>query len=315
MMKLLKKAVPLAGIIIFAYIVYRVGLDKLLSAFLTIDPIFMALSLLLVPVFMILQTYKWAYLLKRQGISLRMGYLTKVYLIGAFYCTITPARIGSLVRILYIKKRTGKSLGECSTSVVIDKVMDIFAIFILAVLGALFLIDIVSSEVAITMMAVFLVFIFIIVLFTRKGFSRKMLKMVYRFGLPAKFKKGAHETFHSFYNSMPRFRDMIVPVALSIASWVVIYSISFLIAMSLQMDVPFHVFVTTYAIASIVGLIPITVGGWGTREATLIAILSLFAVSPEKIVVMSIITFILSNALLAALGAGFAMKGGLKDGA
>ena len=57
-----------------------------------------------------------------------------------------------------------------------------------------------------------------------------------------------------------------------------------------------------YPIANIISFIPITSAGLGTREAMLIFFFSFFGVSPEKVIVISLAGYLLTDMLTGSYG-------------
>jgi uncharacterized protein (TIRG00374 family) len=57
-----------------------------------------------------------------------------------------------------------------------------------------------------------------------------------------------------------------------------------------------------YPIATTIAFIPITSGGLGTREAALIFLFSFFGVSPEKVLVISLAGYLLTEILTGFYG-------------
>ena len=135
-----------------------------------------------------------------------------------------------------------------------------------------------------------------------------MLKMFWRMFVPAKMKANARDAFNSFYDNILGWKQMIVPFVLSFFGWVVIYTSTYMIGLSLGIDMPHATFVAIIPISTLVGLIPVTVGGWGTREATMIFLFSFFGISSEVILVMSIIASLMTYCITAALGGTFALS-------
>ncbi|GAH09297.1 unnamed protein product, partial [marine sediment metagenome] len=82
----------------------------------------------------------------------------------------------------------------------------------------------------------------------------------------------------------------------------IIYSQIYILGLSLDIEIPYLVFLMLYAIANIVAFIPITFAGLGTREATLIFLFSFFGVSPEKAVVISLAGHLVTDMLTGFYG-------------
>ena len=105
--KLAKKLLPLIGIILLIYLIIRLDPEKIKNAFLSIKPIYILLSLSLTLPAIIVRTYCWQLVQKEQKIKLGFFESFKIYLIGSFYGTIAPGFIGHVIRVPYMKEKTG----------------------------------------------------------------------------------------------------------------------------------------------------------------------------------------------------------------
>lgn len=298
--KRLKRVLPIIGIAILAYLIISSGPEKILNTLYTIDPLYFALSIVMLIPYLLIQAYKWRYILTKQRIRLDFITTFKLHMIGVFYGILTPGRIGTFMKITYLKDRIGKSVSECTSNVVLDKVTDVFALFILALIGIVMLVEHVSN-LFLLIIALFVLFLVGCIFLMKKELSRKALKIVYRLLVPAKLKGEAQQAFHSFYENMPRVRQLIIPFLLAILSWVVGYSSNYFIALSLGIDIPYYILVVILPIATLIGLIPVTVSGLGTREASMVGLLALFGVTAEKAILLSLLAYIVASVFSAVI--------------
>lgn len=301
------KILPVIGVALFVCIIWAVGIENIVSSLINADPVLIAASIMLLFPHLLLQTYKWRIILSKQRIETGIMPLLKIYMIGIFYGILTPGKIGTLIRVAYLKEKTGKNLAECSSSVIIDRILDVLSMFILALFGVIILIRYLSGMFLLIIIVIFLCLFASFAFLMKKKVSRKILRFIYKVAVPLKFKNSARMAFHSFYRNLPNSRGLLVPFFLTLASWIISYTSIYFVALSIGINVPYHIFITIFPIATIIGLIPITVGGWGTREATLIMMFSLFAIAPGAILTMSIMSFIITGVIPAFIGAILAL--------
>lgn len=298
----LKNLLPFIGIAIFFYLIVKIGPNKIVWSFSQIKFGYLFLAILMLIGVIFLLTYKWKLILKTQKFRLKFLYLLKLNLIGLFYGFITPARSGSIIRATYLEEKTKRPLVECGLSIVIERLMDLLVIFIFAVIGALLLAGYLPgllSKIAIA----FIVLLILIVFFISKKRSEFILKFIHTHLIPARFKDQAKDSFHAFYDSFPKLKKLIIPLILTVFIWIIDYSLVYLIARAfLIREIPYFHFITIFAIATVIGLIPITISGLGTREAALITMYGVFAVRPEKILAMSIVALIIGAVIPAIIG-------------
>ena len=125
------------GIIILIIIIINLDLEKIKTAFLSINPIFIILSMSLLLPIMIIRTYVWQIILKEQKINLSFYQSLRIYMIGFFYSTITPGFLGHLLRIPYIKEKTGEPYGKLFVNIFIDTTIRTIAEYLIILIGIL----------------------------------------------------------------------------------------------------------------------------------------------------------------------------------
>jgi uncharacterized protein (TIRG00374 family) len=303
-----KIGLPFLGVILLMGIILGTGPARIAEALKSTDPRYLPLALGVVAPFVVVETLKWDYLLRKQGFLLPFGYLLRIYLVGMFYGSFTVGRVGSLMQILYLRQRTGRPYSECSGSVLLEKLADFLALSTLAVLGLVIFSKEMSVSVAYVLIAVFIPVTFGAILLFRQIWLRRAGRFLLMNVVPSRYRDALHYTLSSFLGALPGGRSMIVPTILSIIAWIGIYLGSFLLGLSLNLDVPWFSYVTLLPIAALIGLIPVTVGGWGTREATLIGLLSIYGVSAGEVVALSLLSFTLLAMPMAVLGAFFSFR-------
>ena len=134
-----KKILPLIGILIFIYLVYKIGLGEIFKNFKDMHYGYFFVAVVFAFAILFFQTLKWLLILKEQKIYLSFWKAFKYYLISIFYGLVTPAKIGALMRVPYMKEEVNKSWEECASSVILERILDLIVIFSLAVIGAVVL--------------------------------------------------------------------------------------------------------------------------------------------------------------------------------
>ena len=300
-----KKILPLIGIIILIGLLYKIGFMKIISSISTINPIY----LLLIPVFIIsglfIQTWKWFLILKKQKIRIKFETAFRIHMIGYFYAMLTPAKLGYLLKIFYLKNETGKSTGECASGVIIDRFLDMMVLALFALAGALVIIN--TSTNALIQVS------FTLLLFVTGGiflFSKKVnhftLKTAYNFIMPEKIKKQTKQSYQDFYKNLPEVTSLIMPFLLTLINWLLIVTQTYIIVLAFSLAISYFEFLFLFPLATIAGLLPITISGLGTREITLIALFP--NVPAESLVAMSLVALILYSYAPALLGWIYSFK-------
>ena len=304
---------PFIGLFILLYLIIRVGINNILESLFKIKLGYLPLIFLFLILITIISGYKILLILRKQNINLSLGYLIKITLISYFYGTITPAKIGYLAKIFYLKKKTGKKLSEVSSSVIVDRVLDTFSLLLFATIGS-FLIIGHYSNLDIILIILLVVLSFLFWFFMNKERSKIVLKIIYLFLIPKKYHSDLKETFNNFYDNIPKIKHIILPFILTMIGWILNYTIIYLIAQSLEVKINYFSFIFIYALITIISLIPITIAGLGTREAGAMLILGLFGVEASKTIIISLLGFLFTDVLLSIIGFYFSLKEGKYEG-
>jgi len=301
-----KKILPLIGVVLFIYILTRLDFLELWQTVKKINPWYCLFLPFLVLLILYLQTLKWWVLLKSQGIKVELAGLFKIHLVSSYYAFITPSRVGYFVKIPYLQSQSGLSATEISGSVIIDRILDVFTLLIFALLGSLSLLSS-YPNVFFIFLAIFLAFVIIILFFYSKKRARSFASFFKRI-IPDKLKEKLEKIFNELYNNFPAKRKLLLPVLLSAFIWFILYSQTYLIALSLGINIDYWHFIGLLPISTMITLLPITINGLGTREAALILLFSSYNVPQESIVAMSLIGFILFFFLPALCGGFLSFK-------
>lgn len=309
----LRKILPIIGLIFFVYLIYRIGLDKILITVKNANQIYLLLGIISTPIFLLPLIIKWRKILKYQGFILDFLYVQRVYYIGAFYGLITPARSGSIMRAYYIKNKTKRSIIDCVSSIIVERIIDLFVIFFFAFIGSLIVLNKFNSSLSWTLIIAFILFCLSLLILMNKRVTTYILKFFYNMILPEKIKEKADSSLNKFYDSIPKFKQLVVIFLMTIVTWVIIYFQSFIFAKAFYIEIPFHIFITFMSMGTVIATLPISISGLGTREAALITLFSLYGVRPEAIVSTSLISFLVVGVLEGLVGLFFIHKEGKNE--
>jgi len=302
----LKVLLPFIGIAIFIYIIEDIGANNIINALCSINPILFAISLLIFVPRIIISTYRWKMIADMQGIKIGLLSLIKLNLIGLFYGTITPLWLGDYIRIPYLREETGEPFGKCASNVVIDQIMEFSSLFILAVIGSVLLVKYFPSLFLI-LFSIFVIFVSAAIFLKKKKRSEKFFRIIYKVFIPEKLKTPVANEFDAFYRDMPALKSLVVPLLLGLFSYILYFTQIYIIALSFSVDIPFDIFILIYPVASLIGLIPVTVSGLGTREAALIHIFSIYGVPSNITVAISLSGYVITMLIPSIIGGIFSI--------
>ena len=286
----LKKLLPIIGIIILIIIIIRLDLEKIYGVFSNINPIYSLLCFFAILPVVLMTNIQWQILLKKQKINVSFLYSLKNILIGYFYGFISPGGIGAYTRALYLENESKAPLGKCLSNIIIFNTIDYLTLLLLGAIGAILLSSIYPYLFLVIIIVIFFV-LFLLLFFLKKEKSKDLFIKIIQTRLFAAVKERLIESLDSFYEDLPRFKDVLIPFIISIIGWIVRFAELFLISKLFSIDVPFVYFILIIAVANVIASLPITIYGLGTREASLITMFLFFEVIPEKVLGLSLFWF------------------------
>ena len=158
--KIVRRLLPLIGIVVLFYILTRLDLPAVAGIFASLNPWFCALALFSAVPVLLLANIEWQLLLRDQGIHVSYRYSLKNILIGFFYGFITPGGIGSYLQTIYLKQESKEPLPKCASTLVTLRTIDLITLLGLAVLGGALL----AGQFPILFAIFIVLFIFVIAL-------------------------------------------------------------------------------------------------------------------------------------------------------
>lgn len=298
----IKLILPFIGLGILGYVVISLDLYKIMTAFLSINPLFIIYALLLTIPLLVIRNVEYQMVLKEQKIKLSFLDSLKIFLIGMFYGSFTPGYTGQLMRVPYMKQKTKEPYGKLFINTIIDTFVHSFSIYGMIIVGAFVVAGTIPELLPVTI-AWMVCFCVIALYFTRRQYGEKFFRVIITYLIPKRVKSNLHAFVGTFYKDFPRFKMMILPFCIGIVTWIIVFSQEYLIVLGLGLQIPYGAFLLLFPIANVAGFIPITFAGLGTREFTAILIFTnLFSVSGEQILVLSLVGFFITDIFVAFIG-------------
>jgi len=217
---------------------------------------------------------------------------------------ITPGRIGEFVKALYLKSDKGISISKGFSSVLVDRLFDLYLLIILGFIGIWKFGILGKLSDLFIILSIFIVLIPLIIL--NKQLMEKVIKLLYNLAVVKKIKGKIEENFEDFYNWLQKLISprLLVSGLLTCLGYFMFFIQSYLIVMAMDLSINFITITLFMAISNLVSFIPISISGLGTRDATLIYLFSLIGLKAELAVIYAFlvfITFFVSGGFLGAV--------------
>jgi len=259
-------------------------------------------SLLFSPTVIALRTFRWWIICWQLNLGASFLSLFSIYYISRFLSILPVTGVFALSKIIYFKEE-GKPASTTAISIIIDKLFDISGLLFFGLFAVFYFPQNLISDSSIW------VFYCAIVLLIGGtiSFGKKLW-----YGLRNFLKRYMNQKIRiigaNIEADLARFwsdfslKLILLFLALAIVIGLLNSLVLYLLALSINIHVPFAMIVGCRALIGIVNVIPISISGLGTRDAVLLLILPLAGVSNDAALALGLVAF-LWNILLNLFGA------------
>lgn len=276
------------GLILFIIILSKLNLTKIIALLSNINPFYLVAALLFfIPLFVI-RAIRWQLLMKAQDIEYSLKDSTLMYVAALYIGAITPGRIGDFIKVFYLKGDK-HPFGKSFATVLLDRLFDLISLLLLGYAGMLLFITFFERAIII-LSCIFVGTVLLIIFFIyKKDFSIGILEYISSNLIPERYRENAKTGFSDLYNGIKALNTSQFAVATFITffAWVIYFVMMYLFALSLGINIPFLYLATCVSISAVITLIPISISGIGTRDATLIILFSYLGLSKESAIAFS----------------------------
>nr|BFD60487.1 hypothetical protein CKG001_25940 [Bdellovibrio sp. CKG001]BFD63902.1 hypothetical protein BdHM001_25830 [Bdellovibrio sp. HM001] len=271
-----------------------------------LTPAAASVALLLVVLNLFLASERWRALIKSQGLKVSPLKVFRLSLIGSFFNFAMPGGVGGdVIKAFYFTRENPGSKVVAVTSVLMDRVLGLFAMLLLALLVMVYDLNHILTVPALTTLFWFILslfFAFIVALaliFSQKVYDRSILKkIIHMLPLSEKFMK-LYESMHLYGKDGKRF---VLVLCLSLLSQVC--SILFLILAGNAAgftDIAAKTYFLVAPLGYMATAIPISPAGVGVGQAAFYFLFNIYngntsEVGPTVITAFQVTTFVVSLA-------------------
>jgi uncharacterized protein (TIRG00374 family) len=292
------------GLILIVVLITRLDLTQIWATLQTTDLLLLALAIAGFIPLILVKTIRWQALLRAQNLQMALWPAFLAYMGSLFIGYLTPGRLGEFVKALHVSRDCDVSIARGFSSVLADRLFDLYALLFVgclalprvAVGGAAALILALSLIVGTT--AAFALFL------NDKSFGwiqergQKIGKLGERLfevgGLLPEIRRG--------FGDLTPVRLLGI-TALTAFAYFIYFGQCTLLARSLDLPLGYVPVMFAVGLGSLVALIPISISGFGTREASIVAYLGTYGIAPEPALSFSfliLVTFFFAGGLISA---------------
>jgi len=242
---------------------------------------------------------RWQILLGTQGIRISKGYLSSSFLVGSFFNNLLPTSIGGdIYRSIDVAKKANISVGKSASVLVIDRFSGVITAAVYAVIALFLGFSTVGTTSYVIPVVIFFVVSIIILFLILNPSILRLNKLVDRIKFLAKIREKLKEIYHTF-QSFKKFKLALFEVLLcSFALQMGVIANYYLASKALGIELSFASFIFIVPIVATIAMLPISIGGIGIRENSLVILMVALGAPNDKAAVCSLLLF----AMLIVLG-------------
>ena len=277
------------GLII--YLIFRFNPTQIIEAITRLSAWSIVSVILIMITLFLLKILRWHFILHKLNIRISIFKTTELVFIGAFGASVTPAKVGDVVRAYYLSKWTETKETTSFFSAILDRIMDLISIGFFALIAFPFFITQLDRITKWSLVSGLILILIITILMFNSQIIKKIVTLLVN--IRNRKEKNHQETsgkkenemisdnsksikiIEDYYSNLAYFktRDYLLVIFLTFAFWMLLgLQVSVLISSMAEIYLTFQILLTIagiMSIAAIVSLIPISISGIGIRDATI----------------------------------------------
>jgi glycosyltransferase 2 family protein len=238
---------------------------------------------------------RWYLLLRAAEIAAPRRAAMRAFSLAYFFNTVLPTSVGGDAVRAWIVGRPSGQLVSAATSVVIDKLTALVCLFVVA--SAALLLDPSSVPSAVAGSFVWTTLLFAGVLAVFAAAAAGSARLARR--LPGRVEAAAEQAWVALHGWMRSVRLILLVFGLGVAYQLMGIGVLVLLAKAIGFDLPFALAAVAAAVVLVAMLLPISIGGFGVREAAFVVLLGEAGITTTDATLLSLLSALVI--LLASL--------------
>ena len=227
-----------------------------------------------------------------------------IYMSSLYIGFLTPGRLGEFVKVLYLTNDKKISIGAGFSSVLTDRLFDLYLLIILGFIGV-WQFDILGQ---LSTPFIFLTVLIILspLIILNENLIHKIIGILFKFAVLKKISGNIKDNSKAFFNGINQLIStrLLISAILTCFGYLTFFLQSYLLLLSMNLSLSFLTIILFMSISNLISFIPISISGLGTRDATLIYLFSIMNLIPEHAVAYSMLvflTFFISGGIMGAV--------------
>jgi len=291
MKKVLSKYIRLIGLLILAYIITRIDFKALLVQFKSINLYFLFAAIFMNLFLIFAKAIRWKAFLIQQNLSISTKSAFSIYLSSLYIGFITPGRLGEISKALYLKQKQVTSFYKGLSGAIMDRLLDLYFLILLGSVGVYYLSK--GKGINLEFVFLFVIVLSLPIIILHPKVLNLLTRILFRKISPKKFKDKIRESVNEFIEGINQIVNpfLLYGILLTVFSYSLFFFQCFLIAKSIGLQISYFELALIMSIVNIITLIPISISGLGTREASMIFLFKLIGLPTEAAISFSLLIF------------------------
>jgi len=298
-----KHYLKIIGFLILVYIFFKIDISSVVKILAGARIGYIIAAVFLVLPTILIKSWRWKYLLKMQGVNYSLKNAFSSYLLSSCLGALTPGRVGEFSKAFFLRGDEGVNIGKAFSSVLTDRFLDLIVLIIFSFVGV-FYFSLALDKIVFASLFFILFILAMLVVFINKPLRNKLFHLINAWLPFKKYVKQPEIHFNNFFEELNAFksRRILIPIIASFIASLVFYCSIYLIALSLRIQISYFSIMLCISIVNIVSLIPVSISGIGTRDATLVVLFPIIGLSKENAIGFSLAILLIMHVCYAILG-------------
>lgn len=285
---------------LLSYIVTRFGVGTILAGLRDIEITFFALALILSVLGIFLSAAKWGLLLRIKGFEFSNRSLVTYYYIGQFFNAFLPTAIGGDSARMYFLHRDSNTGIDSVSSVVVERLTGLLSICLIGGTAVILGRGLLSRQTTVLIFGIASgVSLILVISFFTDAFTGPLERTLFRIDF-----LDAGDLLEKTYTSVIAYRQYSAKIGfvlvVSIFVRIISVIINYVVALGIGIDIDPVYFFVFIPVVELLLFVPVSIQGFGVREASYAYLFSLVGGSPTKAVSLAIavqLLMVLNNIL------------------
>jgi len=268
-----------------------------------LNPVFLLLAVTLYLLGIIAEMLRWDILLRAQDIRILKGFLTQSLFIAYFYSNIFPTNIGGdIYRAYDLHGNKDIPLDKNISVIVVERFIGMLSgtVYLVISFFGIYKYLNLTTILSLSILPLGGLLLFFIILKPKAFKIDRLFKKIRFF---TRFEPKYNSFLQHFVSYKSKIRYLLVSFALSLAAQLLFYTGFYIVAIYIDLDLPFFAFFFLIPVILLISNVPISIGGIGIRENSFVLLLKNFSVSENTWTLYALVSLfiIVFSALLGGV--------------